>query len=89
MSQKVIKSKVNAVVTSLAKASRPSENGQGDCSASGGREKEHLIPPMLKAGLISTASKSKKNARTLADTKLAMEIFSHWDQVGLMIIGPR
>ena len=30
----------------LAKASRPSENGQGDCSPSGGGEKGNLIPPM-------------------------------------------
>ena len=51
---------MNAVVT-LAKSSRPSENGQVHCSASGGGEKENLIPPMLLAGLISTASKSKTN----------------------------
>ena len=75
MNQKVIKSKLNAAVT-LAKASRPSGNGQGDCSASGGGEKENLIPSMLLAGLISTASKSKKNARTCADTKLEMEVIS-------------
>ena len=60
----------------LAKASRPSENGQGDCSPSGGGEKGNLIPPMLLAGLISTASKYKKNARTSADTKLQMEVIS-------------
>ena len=35
VNQEVIKSKVNAVVT-LARASRPSKNGQGDCSVSGG-----------------------------------------------------
>ena len=67
VNQKVIKSKVNTAVT-LAKASRPSESGQGDCSASDGGEKENLIPP--------TVSKSKKNARTLADTKLEMEVIS-------------
>ena len=39
VNQKMIKSKVNAVVA-LAKASRPSEKGQGDCSASGGGEKK-------------------------------------------------
>ena len=31
---------------------------------------------MLLAGLISTASKSKKNTRNLADTKLEMEVIS-------------
>ena len=78
----MIKSKKIAIVT-LAKASRPSENGQGDCSASGGGEKENLIPPILLAGSISTASKSKKNARTLADTKLEREVISQCGSGGL------
>ena len=78
----MIKSKVNAVVA-LAKASRPSEKGQGDCSASDGGEKENLIPPMLLAGLTSTASKSKKNAQTLADTKLEMEVISQCGSGGI------
>ena len=82
----MIKSKKIAIVT-LAKASRPSENGQGDCSASGGGEKEILIPPILLAGSISTASKSKKNARALTDTKLEREVIV--DLVGLMTINPR
>ena len=29
------------------------ENGQGDCAALGGREKEILIPPMLLAGYVT------------------------------------
>ena len=58
MNQRVKKAKANAVVASSAKASRPNENGRGDCAASGGGEKEKLIPPMLLAGLISAASKS-------------------------------
>ena len=56
----VIKSKANAVVTSLAKVSHPNQNEQGDCVAPIGGEKENLIPPLLLAGLISTASKSTK-----------------------------
>ena len=58
MNQRVKKAKANAVVASLAKASRPNEEGRGDCAASGGGEKGNLIPPILLAGLISTASKS-------------------------------
>ena len=82
LNQKVIKSKVNAVVT-LAKASRPNETGPGDCSAPGRGEKENLIPLLLLAGLISTASKSKKNARSLANTKLEMEVISQCGSGGL------
>ena len=83
MNQREIKSKANAVVSSLTKASRPSEKRQGDGAASGVGEKENLIPPMLLAGLISTASKSKKRARTLADTKLEMEVIGQCGSGGL------
>ena len=38
---------------------------------------------MLLAGLTSTASKSKKNSRTLADTKLEMEVISQSGSGGL------
>ena len=38
---------------------------------------------MLLAGLISTASKSKKNARTLADTKLEIEVIIQCGSGGL------
>ena len=41
-----------------------------------GGEKENLIPPMLLAGLTSTATRSKKSARTLADAKLQLEVIS-------------
>ena len=71
-----MKSKKNAVVASLANLAGPSEPGQGDGAALGGGEREELIPPMLLAGLTSTATRSKKNARTLADTKLEMEVIS-------------
>ena len=64
-----MKSKANAVVASLPKVARPSESGQGDGAALAGGEKEKLIPSMLFAGLTSTATRSNKNARTLADTK--------------------
>ena len=57
---KVIKTKTSAVVTSLAKVSRPNENGQGDRAAPSGGEKENLIPHMLLAGLISTALEVEK-----------------------------
>ena len=83
MPQRVIKSKANAVVASLAKLSRPNENGQRDCAALGGGEKENLIPPMLLAGLISMATKTKKSARTLGDTKLEMEVISQCGSSGL------
>ena len=76
VNQKVVKSKASAVVASLARAARPSENGQGDGATLAGGEKENLIPPMLLAALTTTATSSKKNARTLADTKLEMEVIS-------------
>ena len=38
---------------------------------------------MLMAGLTSTATRSKKNARTLADTKLEMEVISRCGSGGL------
>ena len=38
---------------------------------------------MLLAGLTTTATKSKKTARTLADTKLEMEIISQCGSGGL------
>ena len=52
------------------------------CDACRG-EKENLIPPMLLAGLTTTATRSKKNARTLADTKLEMEVISQCGSGGL------
>ena len=67
MNQKAVKSKANAIVASLAKVARPSESGQGDGAAFAGGEKENLIPPMLLAGLTSTATRSKKSARTLSE----------------------
>ena len=69
VNQNVVNSKASAVVASLAGAARPSENGQGDdatLAGGGGAGKENLIPPMLLAGLTTTALWSKKNA----DTKL-------------------
>ena len=83
MNQKAVKSKANAIVASLAKVSRPSESGQGDGAALAGGEKENLIPPMLLAGLTSTATRSKKSARTLSDTKLEMEVISQCGSGGL------
>ena len=77
VNSRMIKSKTNAAVTSLAKVSHPNENGQGYRAAPSGGEKENLIPPMLLAGLISTASKSRKSVQTLLDTKLEMEYGSH------------
>ena len=56
---------------------------QGDGATLTGGEKENLIPPMLLAGLTTTATKSKKTARTLADTKLKMEIISQCGSGGL------
>ena len=55
----------------------------GDGAASTRRKKENLIPLMLLAGLTSTATRSKKNARTLADTKLEMEVISQCGSGGL------
>ena len=70
---KVVKSKAVTVMMSLAKVSRPNEVVQWGCGTQGGKEKENQVPPMLLAGLISTASKAKKNEWTLADTRLEME----------------
>ena len=76
VNQRVVKSKANAVVTSLISVGRSGESGQGDGATPAGGEKENLIPPILLAGLTITATRSKKTARTLADTKLEMEILS-------------
>ena len=76
VNQKAVKSKASAVMASLARAARPSENGQGDDATLAGGEKENLIPPMLLAGLTTTATRSKKNAGALADTKLEREVIS-------------
>ena len=70
-------------MASLAKVARPNESGQGDGAALARGEKENLIPPMLLTGLTSTATRSKKNARTLADTKLKMEVISQCGSGGL------
>ena len=43
MNSKVIKSKVNTVVTSIPKGFRPNECGQVDRAAMSGGEKENLI----------------------------------------------
>ena len=83
VNQRVVKSKANAVVGSLAKVACLSESGQGDGAALAGGEKENLIPPMRLAGLTSTATRSKKKARTLADTKLEMEVISQRGSTGL------
>ena len=83
VTQRVVKSKASTVVTSLTSAGRSGENGQGDGATLAGGEKENLIPPMLLAGLTTTATKSKKTARTLADTKLEMEIISQCGSGGL------
>ena len=80
---RVVKSKASAVVTSLTSAGRSGESGQGDGATLTGGEKENLIPPMLLAGLTTTAVRSKKTARTLADTKLEMEIISQCGSGGL------
>ena len=76
VNQRVVKSKASAVVASLTSAGRSGESGQGDGATLTGGEKENLIPPMLLVGLTTTATKSKKTARTIADTKLEMEIIS-------------
>ena len=83
VSKRVVKSKTKAVVTSLISAGRSGESGQGDGATPAGGEKENLIPPMLSAGLTITATRSKKTARTLADTKLEMEILSQCGSGGL------
>ena len=76
VNQKVLKTKASAVVTSLARVARPSESGQRDGATKVGGEKENLIPPMLLAALTRKVTRSKKRARTLADTKLEMEVIS-------------
>ena len=78
-----VKSRASAVVASLTSAGRSGESGQGDGATLTGGEKENLIPPMLLAGLTTTAVRSKKTARTLADTKLEMEIISQCGSGGL------
>ena len=83
VNQRVVKSKASAVVASLTSAGRSGESGQGDGATLTGGEKENLIPPMLLAGLTTTATKSMKTARTLADTKLEMEIISQCESGGL------
>ena len=83
LNRRVVKSKASALVASLARAARPSESGQGDGARLAGGEKENLISPMLLAGLTTTATRSKKNARTLADTKLEMEVISQCGSGGL------
>ena len=67
---RVVTSKASAVVASLTSAGRSGDSGQGDGATLTGGEKENLIRPMLLAGLTTTAVRSKKTARTLADTKL-------------------
>ena len=81
VNQRVVKSKASTVVASLTSAGRSGENGQGD-GATLGRKREPDTP-MLLAGLTTTATKSKKTARTLADTKLEMEIISQCGSGGL------
>ena len=83
VNQKMVKSKASAVVALLAKVARASESGQGDGATLAGREKENLIPPMLLAGLTTRATRSKKSARTLADTKLEMEVINQCGSGGL------
>ena len=83
VNQRVVKSKASAVVASLTSAGRSGESGQGDGATRTGGEKENLIPPMLLTGLTTTATKSKKTARTLADTKLEMEIISQCGSGGI------
>ena len=80
VNQRVVKSKASAVVASLTSAGCSGESGQGDGATLTGGEKENL---MLLAGLTTTATKSKKTARTLADTKLEMEIISQCGSGGL------
>ena len=64
----------------MARVARPSDSGQGDGATLAEGEKENLIPPMLLAGLTTTATRSKKSARTLADSV---------DLGDLMITSPR
>ena len=83
VNQKVVKSKASTVVASLAGVARSGVSGQGDGTTLAGGEKENLILPKLLAGLTTTATKSIKNARTLADTKLEMEVISQCGSRGL------
>ena len=46
-------------------------------------EKREPDNPMLLAGLTTMATRSKKSARTLADTKLEMEVISQCGPGGL------
>ena len=62
--QKVVKSKASTDVMTLGKVSRPNEVREGDGATHSGRLKENQMPPMLIAGLISAASKVRKNKRT-------------------------
>ena len=55
MNPEVEKSKTAAVAMSLAKVPRPNQYGQGAGVTHGDREKENQVPPILMAGLISTA----------------------------------
>ena len=80
---KIVRSKAATVVMSLAKVPPPNEVGQGDSTRHGCREKENQVPTMLLAGLISTASKPKKSERTLAGTRLEMEVISQCGSGGL------
>ena len=59
---KVVNLKASAVMVSLTSAGRSGKSGQGDGATLTGGEKENLIPPMLLAGLTTTAMKSKKTA---------------------------
>ena len=83
VNRKVVKSKASAEVALMARSARPSENGQGEGAMLTRGEKENLIPPMLLAGLTTTLTRSKKNARTLADTPLEMEVNSQCGSGGL------
>ena len=73
----------------VGKVARLSENGQGDYAASNGGDKENLIPLMFLVGLISTSSRSKKSARTLADKNFEMEVTSQCGSGGPMTMNPR
>ena len=88
VNQKVVRSKASTVVASLAGVAHSSKSGQGDGAMLAGGEKENLIPPMLLAGLTITATRSKKNARTLADTKLEMEVNSQCGSGGIDVYKP-
>ena len=57
VNQKVVKSKASTVVASLAGVAHSGESGQGDGAMLAGGEKENLIPPMLLAGLTTTATR--------------------------------